>query len=108
MRKHFSIKETLCAGVPIVSMPVFAEQPFSGDYVVKAKIGRTLHKHVVSGPLLYSTIKEVGDALNAKIMLFDVVLSLLGAHRREFQASRSTLLENLPRSANRLARACAL
>jgi UDP:flavonoid glycosyltransferase YjiC (YdhE family) len=40
----FSVKEAVCAQVPLLAMPLFAEQPYTADAVVKQKIGRVLHK----------------------------------------------------------------
>ncbi|KAI6225377.1 UDP-glucuronosyltransferase [Aphelenchoides fujianensis] len=54
-----SFKESICAAVPILAVPMFAEQPHSADQVVKLGIGHTLHKRGLNGPQLLDEIHEL-------------------------------------------------
>lgn len=57
--QSFSVKEAVCARVPLLALPLFAEQPYTADSVVKQKIGRVLHKKHVTGEQMLEQVKEV-------------------------------------------------
>ncbi|KAI6243228.1 UDP-glucuronosyltransferase [Aphelenchoides fujianensis] len=54
-----SLKESICAGVPVLAVPLRADQAYAGDLVVKTGIGRVLHKQRVDGPQLWEQMQEM-------------------------------------------------
>ncbi|KAI6174449.1 UDP-glucuronosyltransferase [Aphelenchoides besseyi] len=54
-----SVKEAICAAVPVLAIPLFAEQPYSGEMVLKIGIGRTLSKYRLNGAQMLNEVHEV-------------------------------------------------
>lgn len=57
--KHFSVKEGICAEVPMLAIPLYAEQPSTADSIVKQNIGRSIHKLRVTKDEMLEQVNEV-------------------------------------------------
>ncbi|KAI6197861.1 hypothetical protein M3Y94_01275500 [Aphelenchoides besseyi] len=87
-----SVKEAICAAIPVLAIPIFAEQPYSGEMVLKIGIGRTLSKYRLNGPQMLSEIHEVLnnlkyantiDRLSTMFLDLPILSSDLALHKTE-------------------------
>lgn len=63
MHFAFRVKEAVCSQVPLIALPLFAEQPYAANNVAKQKIGLVLHKHHVTGQQMLEQANKVIKAL---------------------------------------------
>ncbi|KAI6190864.1 UDP-glucuronosyl UDP-glucosyltransferase domain containing protein [Aphelenchoides bicaudatus] len=54
-----SVKEAVCSQVPLIALPLFAEQPYAANNVAKQKIGLVLHKHHVTGQQMLEQANKI-------------------------------------------------
>lgn len=53
------MKEAICGAVPLIVMPLFAEQAHNGHMTLALKMGAVLNKYTVDGETAFRTINEV-------------------------------------------------
>ncbi|KAF7636498.1 UDP-glucuronosyltransferase, partial [Meloidogyne graminicola] len=66
-----SIREGLCSGIPIIVMPLFAEQAHNAQQILFMGIGPVINKYTLNINSVYSTIYSFTQIINQK---WDLVL----------------------------------
>jgi hypothetical protein len=57
----YSIREGLCAGVPLIVMPLFAEQAHNAQLVLAMGIGPVINKYTLTADSVFRTIHGVNE-----------------------------------------------
>ncbi|EYC38122.1 hypothetical protein Y032_0741g1979 [Ancylostoma ceylanicum] len=58
-----SLKDTICGGVPVVYIPLFAEQSHNGEVARSAGFAETLSKTRLTSDLIEKTVRRVAECL---------------------------------------------
>ncbi|RCN49892.1 hypothetical protein ANCCAN_03927 [Ancylostoma caninum] len=65
-----SLKDTICGGVPVVYIPLFAEQSHNGEVARSAGFAETLSKTQLTSDLIERTVRRVAGQLERHFFLF--------------------------------------
>lgn len=56
---HFSLRESICSEIPVVLMPMLAEQSYNAKMCLGIKVGQSLNKVTVTKEKVVNALKEV-------------------------------------------------
>lgn len=65
-----SSKEAVCTGIPVIYMPLYAEQTFNSHMATKMGYALPLNKHTVTKESVEKTIRKVSFMVNLIRILF--------------------------------------
>ncbi|KIH47075.1 hypothetical protein ANCDUO_22869 [Ancylostoma duodenale] len=68
--REYSLKDTICGGVPVVYIPLFAEQSHNGEVARTAGFAETLSKTQLTSDLVERTVRRVAGQLRPHFFCF--------------------------------------